>query len=77
MKAAVCYEFGTPLKIEEIELAEPGEGEVLVKVAATAICHSDIHDIKGELPGPLPFAHSAILASTSTSMASRASKSVV
>jgi S-(hydroxymethyl)glutathione dehydrogenase/alcohol dehydrogenase len=55
MKAAVCYEFGTPLKIEDIEMAAPGEGEVRVKVACTAICHSDIHDMKGELPGPVPF----------------------
>jgi S-(hydroxymethyl)glutathione dehydrogenase / alcohol dehydrogenase len=55
MKAAVCYEFGKPLKIEEVILAPPGKGQVKVKVVATAICHSDIHDIKGELPGPLPF----------------------
>ena len=55
MKAAVCYEFGKPLVIEDIDIAEPGEGEVKVKVAATAICHSDVHDMKGELPGPTPF----------------------
>jgi S-(hydroxymethyl)glutathione dehydrogenase/alcohol dehydrogenase len=55
MKAAVCYEFGKPLVIEELELAEPMKGELTVRVAATAICHSDIHDMKGELPGPLPF----------------------
>ena len=55
MKAAVCHEFGKPLVIEEINIADPLQGEILVKVAATAICHSDIHDMKGELPGPLPF----------------------
>ena len=55
MKAAVCYEFGKPLVVEDVELAEPGTGEVKVRLAATAICHSDIHDIKGELPGPVPF----------------------
>jgi S-(hydroxymethyl)glutathione dehydrogenase / alcohol dehydrogenase len=55
MKAAVCHEFGKPLVIEEVNIAEPVEGEVLVKLAATAVCHSDIHDMKGELPGPLPF----------------------
>jgi S-(hydroxymethyl)glutathione dehydrogenase / alcohol dehydrogenase len=55
MKAAVCHEFGKPLVIEDINIAEPLQGEVRVKVAATAICHSDIHDMKGELPGPLPF----------------------
>lgn len=55
MKAAICYEFGKPLVVEDVELAPPGKGEVKVRLAATAICHSDIHDIKGELPGALPF----------------------
>lgn len=55
MKAAICYEFGKPLVIEDVEIAPPRSGEVRVRVATTAICHSDIHDIKGELPGPLPF----------------------
>jgi S-(hydroxymethyl)glutathione dehydrogenase/alcohol dehydrogenase len=55
MKAAVTYEFDKPLVVEEIQMADPLEGEVKVKLAATAICHSDIHDIKGELPGKLPF----------------------
>ncbi|MGD9142776.1 MAG: Zn-dependent alcohol dehydrogenase [Dehalococcoidia bacterium] len=55
MKAAVCYEFSRPLVIEDIDIADPREGEVKVKVAATAVCHSDIHDMKGELPGATPF----------------------
>lgn len=55
MKAAICYEIGKPLVIEEAELAAPAEGEVKVRLAATAICHSDIHDIKGEMPGQVPF----------------------
>ena len=55
MKAAVCYGFGKPLVVEDIEMAPPGEGEVKVRLAATAVCHSDVHDIKGELPGPVPF----------------------
>lgn len=55
MKAAICYEFDTPLKIEEVELAPTGAHQVRVRIEATAICHSDIHDIKGELPGPRPF----------------------
>jgi Zn-dependent alcohol dehydrogenase len=55
MKAAVCYEFGKPLVVEDVELAVPGSGEIKVRLAATAVCHSDIHDIKGELPGPVPF----------------------
>ena len=55
MKAAICYEFGKPLVIEEIEIAPPKKSEVKVRVATTAICHSDIHDLKGELPGGTPF----------------------
>jgi S-(hydroxymethyl)glutathione dehydrogenase/alcohol dehydrogenase len=55
MKAAVCYEFNKPLVIEDVDITDPGEGEVKVRVAATAICHSDIHDMKGEMPGPVPF----------------------
>lgn len=48
MKGAVCYEFGKPLVIEELKLDPPGKGEVRVKVAACAICHSDIHSALGE-----------------------------
>ena len=55
MKAAVCYDFGKPLVIEDVEIDPPQKGEVKVRVTATGVCHSDIHDIKGELPGPLPF----------------------
>ena len=55
MKAAVCYEIGKPLVVEEINLNPPKPGEVRVKLAATAVCHSDIHVIMGEIPGKLPF----------------------
>ena len=55
MKAAVCYEVGKPLVVEEINLDPPRPGEVKVKLAATAVCHSDIHFFRGELPGKLPF----------------------
>ncbi len=54
MKAAVCYEFGKPLVIEDIEIRSPGPGEVKVKCSATAICHSDIHLVRGELPFGAP-----------------------
>jgi len=54
MKAAVCYEFGKPLTIEELELDPPQKGEVKVQIAATAICHSDIHAIRGEGSGNVP-----------------------
>lgn len=55
MKAAICYELGKPLVIEDVTLSEPGKGDVKIRLAATAVCHSDIHDIKGEMPGPTPF----------------------
>ncbi len=48
MKAAVCYEFGKPLVIEEVTLDPLGKGDVKVRMAACAICHSDIHSLKGE-----------------------------
>jgi S-(hydroxymethyl)glutathione dehydrogenase/alcohol dehydrogenase len=54
LKAAVCYEFGKPLVIEDIDISPPGKGEVKVRLAATAVCHSDIHVFRGELPFPLP-----------------------
>jgi S-(hydroxymethyl)glutathione dehydrogenase / alcohol dehydrogenase len=55
MKAAVCYEFGKPLVIEELTMRPANADEVKVKVAATAICHSDLHDIKGDFGGAPPF----------------------
>jgi NDMA-dependent alcohol dehydrogenase len=54
MRAAVLREQKKPLSIEEIVLAGPGVGEVLVKVKAVGICHSDFHPIKGDMPVPLP-----------------------
>ena len=51
MKAAICYEFSKPLVIEDVTLREPGKGEVKIRVAATAICHSDIHDMEGRNAG--------------------------
>jgi S-(hydroxymethyl)glutathione dehydrogenase / alcohol dehydrogenase len=53
-RAAVCRAFGAPLKIETVDVAEPGAGEVLIKTAACAICHSDIFFIDGAWGGDLP-----------------------
>jgi Zn-dependent alcohol dehydrogenase len=50
VKAAVCYELNQPLVVEEVDIDSPRPGELKVKIAATAICHSDIHMFKGELP---------------------------
>lgn len=54
MKAAVCRSFGKPLTIEDLDLAAPGPREIKVKVAACAICHSDIHYAEGAWGGTLP-----------------------
>jgi S-(hydroxymethyl)glutathione dehydrogenase/alcohol dehydrogenase len=61
IKAAVCRAFAQPLSIEEVELAPPGAGELRVRVAACAICHSDIHYADGAWGGDLPsvFGHEA------------------
>lgn len=54
MKAAVFEGVGSPLLIEDIPAPKPRQGEVLIKVAACGVCHSDLHVIKGELPYPTP-----------------------
>lgn len=53
-KAAVLWELNAPWTIEEIELDPPGPGEVLVKIAASGMCHSDEHLVTGDLPFALP-----------------------
>jgi alcohol dehydrogenase len=62
IRAAVLSQMGTPtpyakarpLSIEELDLAPPGHGEVLVKIGAAGLCHSDLSVINGERPRPLP-----------------------
>ena len=45
-----------PLTIEEVELASPGHGEVLVRIGAAGLCHSDLSVINGDRPRPMPMA---------------------
>ena len=54
MKAAVLYDYNTPLVIEELELDGPKRGEVLVRTGAAGICRSDYHFMKGEAKTVLP-----------------------
>jgi S-(hydroxymethyl)glutathione dehydrogenase/alcohol dehydrogenase len=54
MKAAVLNAVGAPLVIEDIPVPAPRDGEVLLKVAACGVCHTDLHVIKGEVGFPLP-----------------------
>src|ERR671914_2899573 len=53
-KAAVLYEVGTPLRLEEVEVLPPQPGEVQVRMYAAGVCHSDLHVMKGDLVMPLP-----------------------
>ncbi|USX21486.1 alcohol dehydrogenase AdhP [Oxalobacteraceae bacterium OTU3REALA1] len=50
MKAAVVREFGQPLVIEEVAVPQVGPGQILVKVAATGVCHTDLHAAQGDWP---------------------------
>lgn len=50
MKAAVVHKFGDPLQIEERDIPEPGEGEVLVNIQASGVCHTDLHAVEGDWP---------------------------
>lgn len=54
MKAAVLVEAGKPLQIEQVNIANPGPHEVLIRTAACGLCHSDLHFIEGTYPHPLP-----------------------
>ena len=57
MRAAVVRAFGQPLTIEEMPVPTPGPGEVLVKIEATGVCHTDLHAADGDWPikPALPF----------------------
>jgi len=54
IKAAVAREAGKPLSIENINIDEPRANEILVKMVATGICHTDLSVMAGYLPTPLP-----------------------
>ncbi len=51
MKAAICYEFGQPIRVEDVILDSPQDGEVRVRIGAVAICHSDVHLVRGDWVG--------------------------
>src|ERR671916_1870927 len=50
MRAAVLEEFGRPLVVQELDLAEPRAGEVLVRVEACGVCHTDLYTASGADP---------------------------
>ena len=57
MKAAIVRKFGEPLLLEELPVPEPGEGQALVKIEASGVCHTDLHAADGDWPvkPSLPF----------------------
>ncbi len=50
IRAAVLEEFGAPLVLDEVDLAEPGSGEVLVRLVACGVCHTDMYTASGSDP---------------------------
>jgi S-(hydroxymethyl)glutathione dehydrogenase/alcohol dehydrogenase len=50
IRAAVLEEFGKPLVVQEVDLAEPGPGEVLVRLVACGVCHTDLYTASGADP---------------------------
>jgi propanol-preferring alcohol dehydrogenase len=50
MRAAVVPAFGAPLEIRDLPMPEPGPGQVVVRIEASGLCHTDIHAARGEWP---------------------------
>ena len=57
MKAARIHTLGEELRIEDVPIPVPGQGQVLIAVIASGVCHTDLHATAGEMPGKpsLPF----------------------
>src|SRR6058998_2060285 len=56
MGAQAPYAKSKPLSIEELQLRDPGPGEILVRMGAAGLCHSDLSVINGDRPRPTPMA---------------------
>ncbi len=54
MRAAILYEAGEPLSVEDVEVEAPRAGEVGIRMAASGVCHSDLHVVDGIHPHPRP-----------------------
>ena len=74
MKAVQLVRWQAEPELREVEVPEPGPGEVLVKVVATGLCHSDLHLMEwpeGTLPWRLPFTLGHETAGTVAALGSR------
>ncbi|MGP3939159.1 alcohol dehydrogenase catalytic domain-containing protein [Streptomyces sp. 6N106] len=72
MKAAVLHRPGAPLTVEDVDLDDPGPGEVTLRVLAAGVCHSDLHYMKGDLNVRLP----AVLGHEGTGIVERVGEGV-
>jgi S-(hydroxymethyl)glutathione dehydrogenase / alcohol dehydrogenase len=54
IQAAILWQPGAPLSVEDAELAAPGPGDVLVEIKAAGVCHSDLHAANGDWPMRVP-----------------------
>ncbi|HXN84496.1 MAG TPA: alcohol dehydrogenase catalytic domain-containing protein, partial [Candidatus Binataceae bacterium] len=72
MKAAVFRTPHQPLTIEDIDIDDPQDHEVLLRTAATGVCHSDLHFVEGLYPHPVP----AILGHEAAGIVEKVGKSV-
>jgi S-(hydroxymethyl)glutathione dehydrogenase/alcohol dehydrogenase len=54
VRAAIQYEYGVPLVVEELEVDPPRAGEVLIRMAASGVCRSDWHEVRGVHRHPVP-----------------------
>ena len=54
INAAILWQQGAPLSVEEAELEAPRAGEVLVELKAAGVCHSDLHSVRGDWPARMP-----------------------
>ena len=55
MKAAVSHAFSEPLRVEQVPVPRPGPGDIVVKIEACGVCHTDLHAIDGDWPAkPTP-----------------------
>jgi len=53
-KAVLIEDYGEKVHVGEVDLRDPGPGEVLVEIARSGVCHSDLHVVTGDLPLPVP-----------------------
>lgn len=53
-RAAVMWDSSQPLDVRNVEVDDPGPGEVRIKMTASGVCHSDLHTLDGSLDYPMP-----------------------